>query len=118
MDFITCLPLSEGCTIIMVVVDRFTKYAIFVPAPKDLTAEHTAKLFMKHVAKYWGLPQSIVCDRDSRFTSRFWKELFALMGSEIHMSTSMHPQTDGQTERANHLLEIYLRHYVSANQRD
>ena len=118
MDFITSLPVSEGCTNIMVVVDRLTKYGIFIPAPKELPAELAAKLFMKNVAKYWGLPQSIICDRDARFTSKFWKELFKLMGSEIHMSTALHPQTDGQTERVNSVLEMYLRHYVSANQRD
>ena len=73
---------------------------------------------MKHVAKYWGLPQSIFRDRDALFTSRFWKELFKLMGSEIHMSTALHPQTDGQTERVNSVLEMFLRHYVLAHQKD
>lgn len=68
--------------------------------------------------KYWGLPRSIISDRDPHFTGKFWRELFKLMGSELHFSTSFHPQTDGQTERVNHLLEIYLRHFVSANQRD
>ena len=91
MDFITGLPISEGYMNIMVVVDRLTKYGVFVPAPKELPAGHVAKLFMKHVAKYWGLPQSIVCDRDAHFTNRFWKELFKLMESEIHMSTALHP---------------------------
>ena len=118
MDFISALPKSDGCGSIMVVVDRFSKYGTFIPALRDCTAEQAAKLFFKHVVKYWGLPRSIVSDRDPRFTAKFWTELFKLMGSGLHFSTSFHPQTDGQTERVNALLELYLRHFVSANQRD
>ncbi|RVW39345.1 Transposon Tf2-8 polyprotein [Vitis vinifera] len=84
---------------IIVVVDRFSKYATFIAAPTDCTAEETARLFLKHVVKYWGLPKFIISDRDPRFTGKFWTELFKLMGSELHFSTSFHPQTDGQTER-------------------
>ncbi|XP_015946584.1 uncharacterized protein LOC107471601 [Arachis duranensis] len=69
----------------------------------------TARLFFKNVVKYWGLPKSIISDRDPRFTGRLWTELFKLLGSELHFSTSFHPQTDGQTERVNALLECYLR---------
>ncbi|KAK2971376.1 hypothetical protein RJ640_030342 [Escallonia rubra] len=118
MDFITCLPRSEGCGSIMVVVDRFSKYATFVASPADCTAEEAARLFLKNVVKYWGLPKVIVSDRDPRFTGKFWTELFKLLGSELHFSTSFHPQTNGQTERVNALLECYLRHFVSANQTD
>ncbi|CAN1260507.1 Transposon Ty3-I Gag-Pol polyprotein [Linum perenne] len=118
MDFIIGLPRVEECGSIMVVVDRFSKYGVFIPGPKDMTAEGAATLFFKHVVKYWGIPMSIVSDRDGRFTGKFWKELFKIMGSELNFSTSFHPQTDGQTERVNALLEVYLRHYVSANQRD
>ncbi|KAM1360874.1 hypothetical protein COP2_026737 [Malus domestica] len=118
MDFITHLPKSDGCGSIFVVVDRFTKYATFIPAHVECTAEVAARLFLKHVVKYWGVPRSIVSDRDARFTGRFWKELFKLLGSKLDFSTAFHPQTDGQTERVNALLETYLRHYVSANQRD
>ncbi|GKV30882.1 hypothetical protein SLEP1_g39653 [Rubroshorea leprosula] len=77
-----------------------------------------ARLFFKHVVKYWGLPRIIISDRDPRFTGKFWRELFKLMGSDLHFSPSFHPQTDGQTERVNALLELYLRHFVSANQHD
>ncbi|KZV16853.1 hypothetical protein F511_09784 [Dorcoceras hygrometricum] len=118
MDFIIGLPPSEGCGSIIVVVDRFSKYATFIPAPKDCTAEQAAGLFLKHVVKYWGVPGNIVSDRDPRFTGKFWTELFKLLGSHLSFSTSMHPQTDGQTERVNALLEAYLRHFVSASQRD
>ncbi|GJS26574.1 cytochrome P450 78A7-like protein [Tanacetum coccineum] len=86
MDFITCLPKSEG--------------------------DNTAKLFFKNVVKYWGVPHVIVSDRDPRFTGRFWTELFKIMGTDLNFSTSFHPQT----ERVNALLELYLRHYVSVNQ--
>ena len=118
MDFIVSLPKSEGCGSILVVVDRFTKYATFIPAPTDCNAEEAARLFLKHVVKYWGIPKSIISDRDTRFTGKLWTELFKLLGSQLNFSTSFHPQTDGQTERVNALLELYLRHYVSANQRN
>ncbi|RVW28374.1 Transposon Tf2-11 polyprotein [Vitis vinifera] len=96
MDFIIGLPKSEDNGSIIVVVDRFSKYATFIAAPTDCTAEETARLFLKHVVKYWGLPKFIISDRDPRFTGKFWTELFKLMGSELHFSTSFHPQTDGR----------------------
>nr|GFC05656.1 reverse transcriptase [Tanacetum cinerariifolium] len=82
------------------------------------TADDTIKLFFKNVVKYWGVPNLIVSDRDPRFTGRFWKDLFKIMRMDLNFSTSFHPQTDGQTKRVNALLELYLRHYVSANQHD
>ena len=100
------------------VVDRLSKYVTFIAAPKDCTTEETTRLFLKNVVKYWGLSKFIISDRDSRFTGKFWMELFKLKGTELHFSTSFHPQTDGQTERVNALLELYLRHFVSANQTD
>ncbi|RVW76146.1 Transposon Ty3-I Gag-Pol polyprotein [Vitis vinifera] len=118
MDFIIGLPKSKDNGSIIVVVDRFSKYATFIAAPTDCTVEETTRLFLKHVVKYWGLPKYIISDRNPRFTGKFWTELFKLMGLELHFSTSFHPQTDGQTERVNALLELYLRHFVSANQRD
>ena len=68
--------------------------------------------------EYFGVPADIVSDRDTRFTGRFWTALFNMMGTELKFSTANHPQTDGQTERINHLLEEYLRHYVTASQRN
>ena len=118
MDFIVGLPKADGFGSIMVVVDRFSKYATFIPATKECPVEEAARLFLKNVVKYWGISQSIISDRDGRFTGRFWTELFKLLGSDLRFSTSLHPQTDGQTERVNALLETYLRHYVSASQRD
>ena len=90
----------------------------FIEAPKDCTVEETTKLFLMNVVKYWGLPKFIISDRDSRFIGKFWMELFKLMGTELHFSTNFHPQTYGHTEWVNALLELYLRHFVSANQTD
>ncbi|KAK3017137.1 hypothetical protein RJ639_006139 [Escallonia herrerae] len=72
----------------------------------------------RYVVKYWGMPQDIVSDRDSRFTGNFWTELFKLFGSQLSMSSSYHPESDGQTERFNSMLEEYLRHFVSATQKN
>ncbi|KAH9670137.1 Endonuclease [Citrus sinensis] len=118
MDFISALPKSEGCGSIMVVVDRYSKYATFIAAPTDCKADEAARLFVKHIIKLWGVPKSIVSDWDPRFTRCFWTELFKMLGTDLKFLTSFHPQTDGQTERINSLLEMYLRHYVSAHQRD
>ncbi|TYK05161.1 reverse transcriptase [Cucumis melo var. makuwa] len=118
MDFIVALPKSHGFGTIMVVVDRFSKYATFIPCPLDVKVDEAARLFFKNVVKLWGIPKSIISDRDPRFTGKFWRELFKLMGTELNFSTSFHPQSDGQTERINALLEQYLRHYVSAHQKD
>ncbi|RVW86086.1 Transposon Ty3-I Gag-Pol polyprotein [Vitis vinifera] len=79
MDFIIGLSKSEDSGSIIVVVDRFSKYATFIAAPTDSTAEETTRLFLKHVVKYWGLPKFIISDRDPRFTGKFWTELFKLM---------------------------------------
>ena len=75
----------------------------------------TAKVFMKHVVKYWGLPTSIISERDSRFTRRFWQELLHLMETKLKTSTIMHPQIDGQTEHIKNILKIYACHYMAAN---
>ena len=118
MDFIVQLPQVQGYNGIMVVVDRFSKYAVFVPTKIPCGAERTTEFFFKNVVKYWGMPLSIVCDRDTRFTGRFWTTLFKLVGTELLMSSSYHPQTDGQPERINTLMEDYLRHYVTADQKN
>ncbi|RVX13375.1 Transposon Ty3-I Gag-Pol polyprotein [Vitis vinifera] len=98
--------------------DRFSKYAVFIPAPDACPAEKTTKLFFSNVVKHFGLPKDIVSDRDARFTSRFWVELFKLLGSKLKFSIANHPQTDGQTEKINALLKEYLRHYVTATQKN
>lgn len=118
MGFIVYLPKSEGCSNIMMVEDRFSKYGVFIPIPAKFNSEDATRLLLKHVAKYWGIPRNIISDLDTRFTGRYWTELFKLMGVELNLSTSFHRQTDGQTKRVNTLVELYLRHYVSTNQQD
>ncbi|GMJ14825.1 hypothetical protein HRI_005151700 [Hibiscus trionum] len=112
LDFIMSLPKVRDLGAVFVVVDRFSKHAMFIPAPKYCSVEETTRSVFKHVVKYWGVPQDIVSDRDGRFTGKFWRELFRLLWSKLNLSSSYHPQTDGQIERFNGLLEEYLRHFV------
>ncbi|GJV03650.1 ty3-gypsy retrotransposon protein [Tanacetum coccineum] len=112
MDFITQLPPSKGKVCIWVIVDRLSKYAHFLPLPPNYTAVTLASLFMHEIYRLHGLPKTIVSDRDPLFLSRFWKELFKLMGTKLLHSSAYHPQTDGQTEVVNRCLEMYLRAFV------
>ena len=115
MDFITELPVSEGCDQLWVVIDRFTKMAHFVPL-REKAATDLARIFAREIWKFHGLPTDIVSDRDSRFTSDVWKEFLKLADIRPRMSTAFHPQTDGQTERLNQTIEAYLRTFVSHEQ--
>ena len=103
----------EGFGLVLVVVDRFSKYAIFIPAPNDCEAVH---IFFSNVVKHFGMLEDIVSDRDTRFTSRFWVVLFMMWGTECKFSTANHPQTDGLIEQVNQMLEEYSCHYVIAAQ--
>ncbi|SPC61346.1 uncharacterized protein UHOD_11575 [Ustilago sp. UG-2017b] len=111
VDLIEQLPPSSDFTAILVVVDRLTKMATFVPTTNTLDAPELAKLFLCHVYSKHGLPTSIMSDRGSEFTSHFWHSLSALLGIENHFSSAYHPQSDGQTERVNQVLEQYLCGY-------
>ena len=114
MDFITHLPKTKaGWDAIIVFVDLFSKMVHFVPSTTTATAPETARLFFDNVFRLHGLPEVIVSDRDAKFTSHFWKALFKTMGTKLAMSTAFHPQTDGQTERANRTLEDMLRAFVN-----
>lgn len=109
MDFITGLPLSFGFTVIVVVINRLTKYGHFFALKSDYNSKTVADIFFKNVVKLHGLPKSIVSDRDIVFTSIFWKQLFTLSGTSLAMSTAYHPQSDGQSEAVNKCVEMYLR---------
>ena len=110
MDFIDGLPRSKkGNTIIWVIVDRLTKVAHFIPVKTERNAPKLAQIFMKEVVRLHGIPKTIVSDRDTIFTSRFWKSFQEAMGSELCLSTAYHPQSDGQTEVVNKVLEDLLR---------
>jgi transposase InsO family protein len=112
IDFITGLPKYADKEIIMVVVHRLTKYAHFIALSHPYTALAMAKLFFHNFYKFYRLPNSIVTDRDSIFTCKFWKELMGFLGITLNMSSSYHPQTDGQRERVNQCLENYLRNML------
>ncbi|WVZ05472.1 hypothetical protein V8G54_018818 [Vigna mungo] len=98
MDFITRLPWSKGFEAILVGVDRLTKYCHFVPLKHSYTAKSLAEIFVKEIVRLHGIPNSVVSDRDPIFMSLFWRELFKMQGTKLKMSTSYHPQSDGQTE--------------------
>lgn len=114
LDFIKGLPRSAMFNSIMVVVDKFSKYAHFVPLAHPFTAFQVAQVFINNIFKLHSLPQSIISDRDRIFTSTLWRELFRLVNTQLRMSSAYHPQTDGQTERVNQCLETYLRCFVHA----
>jgi hypothetical protein len=118
MDFIVQLPRSKrGYDAVYVVVDKYSKRAYFIPTHTTATAVDTARLFFEHiVCGGHGIPESIVSDRDSKFTSKFWESLWKLLDTNLAMSTANHPQTDGQTEIMNRTLEQMLRAYISLNQ--
>jgi len=113
-DFIEGLPKSSSYNCILVVVDKFFKYAHFLPLSHPFTALQVALVYMNNIFKLHGLPTAIVSDHDRIFTSTVWQELFKLTGTTLRMSTTYHPQTDGQTERVNQCLETYLRCFVRA----
>lgn len=98
------------------VVDRFSKYVVFIVASQSCQTQTVANLFFRHVVKIFGLLKDIISDWDTRFTGKFWTLLFKMIGSKLKFSIANHPQTDRQTERINALLEEYLWHYVTASQ--
>jgi len=116
MDFITDLPKSEGDDAILIVIDRLTKMAHFLPCTKEIDARKFSELFMREIFRLHGLPKDIITDRGSIFTSDLWKETTKQLGIERRLSTAFHPQTDGQKERTNSTLEQYLRAYVNYQQ--
>ncbi|KAA0058528.1 DNA/RNA polymerases superfamily protein [Cucumis melo var. makuwa] len=110
IDFITGLPRTlKGYTVIWVVVDRLTKSAHFVPGKSTYIDSKWGQLYMTEIVRLHGVPVSIVSDRDAHFKSKFWKGLQLALDTRLDFSTTFHPQTDGQTERLNQVLEDMLR---------
>ncbi|KAI7790520.1 Pol polyprotein [Triplophysa rosa] len=115
LDFVTGLPLSSGHTVILTVVDRFSKAAHFIPPPKLPSTREMSQLMVDHVFRLHGIPVDVVSDRGPQFISRFWKEFCRQIGASASLSSGYHPQTNGQCERANQELGRRLRCLTSSN---
>ena len=111
-DLVTDLPESDGKTAVAVFVDRLTKMVHFFPCTKEITAAEYARLFVNQVFRLHGMPEVIISDRDPRFVSKFWEELFSLLGTDLRFSTAFHPETDGQSEVTIRVLENFLWPYI------
>jgi hypothetical protein len=109
MDFIEGLPKVGGKSVILTVVDRFSKYAHFIALGHPYTATTVARAFFDGIVRLHGFPTSIVSDRDPVFTGHVWRDLFQMAGIKLRMSTAFHPQTDGQSEVVNKVIAMYLR---------
>lgn len=121
MDFVVGLPKSNGCNAILMVVDRLSKERHYIPCSDEnygTSAESTARLLLAHVWKHHGLPTTIISDRGTQFTSLLWKSLCQALGITAKLSTSFHPETDGQSEVANQEMERYLRAFCNYGQDD
>jgi RNase H-like domain found in reverse transcriptase/Reverse transcriptase (RNA-dependent DNA polymerase)/Integrase zinc binding domain/Chromo (CHRromatin Organisation MOdifier) domain len=119
-DFITGLPPSRrGASVydaILVIVDRYTKHATYIPTTKTVTAKGLASLFTDEILRHYGTPEGIVSDRGSVFVSEFWFEFCKSIAATRRLSTAFHPQTDGQTERQNQTLKQYLQAFAEEEQ--
>ncbi|GJP76205.1 hypothetical protein CLOP_g6580 [Closterium sp. NIES-67] len=110
LDFITGLPTTtSGHNAILVVINKFSKLGHFIPTHTTARTEETAQLFFRYILSQHGIPTTLISDRDPKFTSKFWKELMSLLGTKLAMSFAYHPQTDGQTEHLNQIVEQLLR---------
>ncbi|KAJ9526430.1 hypothetical protein QJQ45_009903 [Haematococcus lacustris] len=119
MDLVTKLPAgTHGYDAICVIVDRLSKMVHFVPCKESMNAMTFARLFVNNVFKLHGLPAEVLTDRGAHFNNKFWHAVKKLLGMKTNMSTAYRPQSDGQTERYNRVLEEMLRHYISPTQAD
>jgi transposase InsO family protein len=110
MDFIVGLPRTrDGYYSIWVIIDRLTKVVHFIPVKTTYSGAQLAELYMSRIVCLHGVPKKIVSDQGTQFTSRFWKRLHESMDTKLNFSSAYHPQTDGQTERTNQVLEDMLR---------
>ncbi|KAJ8356966.1 hypothetical protein SKAU_G00197600 [Synaphobranchus kaupii] len=115
VDFVTGLPLSEGNSVILTIVDRFSKAVHFIPLPKLPSALETAELLVVHVVRLHGIPSDIVSDRGPQFSSQVWKAFCVALGASASLSSGFHPQSNGQAERANQDLGAALRCVTARN---
>ncbi|KAJ8382914.1 hypothetical protein SKAU_G00036920 [Synaphobranchus kaupii] len=115
VDFVTGLPLSDGNSVILTIVDRFSKAAHFIPLPKLPSALETAELLVVHVVRLHGIPSDIVSDRGPQFSSQVWKAFCVALGASASLSSGFHPQSNGQAERANQDLGAALRCVTARN---
>lgn len=118
LDFIEGLPKSNKWDAILVVVDKLSKYAHFLPLSHPYTALQVAQEYFSNIYKLHGMPSAIILDRDTIFTSQLWQQLFTLLDTQLLMSSSYHPQTDGQTKRVNQCLEAFPRCTIHSCSRD
>ena len=122
MVIIVKLPLSKDTITdikynsILVVVNRLTKYAHFIPWKKKGNAKNLAKVILKEIIANHGIPQNIISNRDKLFTSKFWNTWTQQLGTKIKLWTAYPPRTDGQTKQTNQTLEQYLSHYINFKQ--
>ena len=113
MDFIVGLPPSRGFDTIMVVIDKLTRYGIFILMTSDYTALSSANLFVEWVVRCGWLPSKFITDRDAKFLSEFWQAIMQALRIRHKPSMAYHAQSDGATERLNQIIEIMLRAFVS-----
>ena len=118
MDFVGPFPESKGYNYLWVIICRMISMVHLVPVTINVTASELSWKYLREIVRLHGLPSSIVSDRDSKFTSRWWKELQRILGTKLLMSTSFHPQTDGQSERAIRNVTQILRTLVQPDQKD
>ena len=109
IDFVVGLPVQDDCDTICTVVDKATKMCHFIPCTEKISAKQVARLYWQFVGRLHGIPSVLISDRDVRFTSKFWKELWRLLGTNLRMGSGFHPESSGQVEIFNKLLEQTLR---------
>ena len=111
-DLVTDLPKSEGKTAIAVFMDRLTKMVHSFPYTKEITTAEYARLFVNQVFRLYGMPEVIISDQDLRFVSKFWEEMFSLLGTGPQFNTAFHLEIDGQSEVTIRVFENFLRPYI------